>query len=144
MRATILLIISVVLFFAAIAPSEAPTTVPSRTVWDGVYSNEQLARGEKMYMSLCARCHGDNLLGNDDAPTLVDNDFLSHWYDKPLGKLVDLTWKKMPTDGPGRLSRRQSTDITTYLLHENGFPVGNGELVPDAAVLNGILIEAKK
>lgn len=129
---------------AATSLADGPATAPSVSVLDGVYSPEQLARGEKAYMSTCARCHGDNLLGNDDAPALVDNDFLSHWYGNSVGKLVDLTWKKMPTDGPGRLSRRQATDITTYLLHENGFPAGTGDLVSDAHVLNGILIEPKK
>jgi len=129
---------------AATGPTTEPTTGPSRSVNDGIYSAIQVARGKKSYSSLCARCHGDNLLGNDDAPALVDNDFLGHWYGKTLGKLVDLTWKKMPTDGPGRLNRRQSTDITTYLLSENGYPVGKSDLPPDAGVLNGILIQRAK
>jgi mono/diheme cytochrome c family protein len=144
MRAILLLMIPVVLFGAAAAPSTGPTTAPSRSVCDGIYSDAQMHRGEKAYGTLCARCHGDNLLGNDDAPALVDTDFLEHWYGKPLGKLVDVTWKKMPTDGPGRISRRQSTDITAYLLSQNGYPSGKSDLVPDAAVLNGILIKAKQ
>ena len=144
MRAITLLILCVVLTTGALAaPTTLPTTNPSRTVLDGVYSPEQLARGEKAYLGLCARCHGENLLGNDDAPALVDKDFLDHWYDKPLGKLVDLTWKKMPTDGPGRMNRKQSTDITTYLLSQNGYPAGTDDLPPDPAGLNSLLIKAK-
>ena len=142
MRAISLLIFPILL--AAAAPSTNPTTAPSGSVNNGIYSDAQLARGKKAYSSLCARCHGDNLLGNDDAPALVDKDFLDHWYGQSLGKLVDLTWKKMPSDAPGRLSRKESTDITTYLLSQNGFPAGKSDLVSDAKVLNGILIEAKK
>jgi mono/diheme cytochrome c family protein len=124
--------------------STAPTTGPTRSVLDGVYSADQLARGQKAYLSGCARCHGENLLGNDDAPALIEKDFLNEWNGKPLEKLVEVTWKKMPTDGPGRLSRKQSTDITAYLLNENGFPVGKTDLSSDANVLNGILFETKK
>ncbi len=142
MRVILLLIIPVLV--AAAAPSTNPTTAPSGSVNNGIYSDAQIARGKKFYSSLCARCHGDNLLGNDDAPALVDKEFLGHWYGKPLEKLVDVTWKKMPTDGPGRLSRKQSTDITTYLLSENGYAAGKGDLASDPAVLNGILIEEKK
>jgi mono/diheme cytochrome c family protein len=135
-------------FVAAAAVAADPTTQPAaaapHSVLDGIYSNDQVARGEKAYLSTCARCHGENLLGNDDAPALVDKDFLDHWYGKPLGKLVDLTWEKMPSDAPGRLNRRESTDITTYLLSQNGYPAGKSDLVTDAKVLNGILIEAKK
>jgi len=126
-----------------IAPTTAATTAPSRSVVDGVYSKQQVARGLKAYNSTCARCHGENLLGNDDAPALVDNDFLGHWYGKPVEKLVDVTWKKMPTDGPGRMNRKQSTDITVYLLSENGYPVGKSDLASDAATLNDVVIEAK-
>ena len=151
-RVILLLIIFLVLSVAAGAlsadpatiPSTVPTPAPSRSVLDGVYSTEQVARGEKAYFSSCARCHGDNLLGNDDASALVDNDFLGHWYGKSVGNLVDLTWKKMPTDGPGKLSRKQCTDMAAYLLNQNGYPVGKSDLVSDADVLKNILIEAKK
>jgi mono/diheme cytochrome c family protein len=122
----------------------AATTAPSRTVWDGVYSKDQSDRGKKAYGSLCARCHADNLLGNDDAPKLVEAEFLENWEGKSVGNLVELTQKKMPTDGPGKLTRKQCTDITAYVLSANGFPAGETELAPDLDVLGGILIQAKK
>jgi mono/diheme cytochrome c family protein len=34
-----------------------------RTIWDGVYSEEQAKRGEQLYGEHCARCHGEGLGG---------------------------------------------------------------------------------
>jgi mono/diheme cytochrome c family protein len=122
----------------------AATSAPSHTVWDGVYSSAQAARGQKAYDSLCSRCHGEKLMGNDDAPQLVDQKFLDRWEGKSAGALVEYTRKEMPSDGPGKLTRKQCTDMTAYLLSVNGFPAGQSELLPDLDALNGILIQAKK
>jgi hypothetical protein len=63
----------------------------------------------------------------------VDRDFLDKWNGKSVGTLVELTRKTMPSDGPGKLSRRQCVDIVSYVLSANGFPAGNAELESDAA-----------
>jgi mono/diheme cytochrome c family protein len=47
-------------------------------VWDGVYSKPQAGRGQTAYNSKCARCHGDALLGGENSPALVDQDFLKN------------------------------------------------------------------
>jgi mono/diheme cytochrome c family protein len=137
------------------APSTRPATAPAtaaagtnpasmRTTRDGIYSNDQLARGKKAYNTSCARCHGDTLLGNDDAVALVGDVFVTKWSNQSVGKLVEYTRKEMPSDGPGKLSRKECTDITTYLLNANGFPAGKSELSSDLDSLNGILIQPTK
>jgi mono/diheme cytochrome c family protein len=115
----------------------------TRSVWDGVYSKEQATRGQTAYNSKCARCHGEALLGGEDSPPLVDKDFLEKWNGKSVGSLVELTRKTMPADGPGKLSRQQTTDIVAYLLSANGFPAGAGDLPSDAAVLEEIVFREK-
>ena len=35
----------------------------ARTIWDGVYTEAQAARGEKAYKAACGYCHKDNLAG---------------------------------------------------------------------------------
>jgi cytochrome c5 len=45
-------------FHAATGAQEA-----SRSVWDGVYSEEQAKRGAALYGRECARCHGTDLTG---------------------------------------------------------------------------------
>ena len=115
----------------------------SRSVWSGVFSKEQVSRGQKAYNSQCARCHGEALLGGENSPPLVEQDFTDRWNGKSVGNLVDFTRKTMPSDGPGKLSRRQCTDIIAYLLSANGFPAGKSDLESDEANLNEILIELK-
>ncbi len=121
----------------------ASAVAASRLVWSGVYSQDQASRGQKAYNSQCARCHGEALLGGENSPPLADPDFLEKWYGKSVGSLVDFTRKTMPSDGPGKLSRRQCTDMIAYLLSANGFPAGESDLDSDAAVLNEILIQPK-
>ena len=116
----------------------------ANSVWDGVYSKAQSSRGQKLYESQCSRCHGEALLGGENSPPLVDKDFLEKWQDKSVGSLVELTRKTMPSDGPGKLTRSQCTDIIAYLLSSNGYPSGETELPSDPAVLDEILIQPKK
>jgi quinoprotein glucose dehydrogenase len=116
----------------------------TRSVWEGVYSNEQVSRGKKAFNSLCARCHGEGLLGNDDSPALVEADFLKDIEGKTVGSLVERTRKTMPSDGPGKLSRQQCTDITAYVLSSNGFPAGKSELQTNPESQNQILIRQNK
>src|SRR4051794_17020042 len=67
-----------------LAQTSAPSSAPARSVWDGVYSKDQAERGRKAYDSLCARCHGEKLGGNDDAPALADEPFLKSWEGKSV------------------------------------------------------------
>ena len=82
-------------------------------------------------------------MGGENSPPLVDKDFLATWNGKSVGSLVELTRKTMPSDGPGKLSRRLCTDIAAYILNANGFPTGKSELDPDVATQNEILIQPK-
>jgi mono/diheme cytochrome c family protein len=116
----------------------------SRSVWDGVYAKEQAARGEAEYLNHCARCHGENLLGGEESPALVEEDFLAKWNGKTAGELVERIRKTMPTDGPGTLSQKQCTDVTAYLLSVNEFPAGEKEMASDLTALNEIRIEPKR
>ena len=115
----------------------------SRSVWDSVYTKEQAVRGRTAYRSLCARCHGDALLGGENSPPLAGEDFLDKWNGKTVGELVERTRKTMPSDGPGKISRRQTTDLIAYLLSENAYPAGKTELEPDPVVLEDIQIKPK-
>ena len=103
-----------------------------------------MARGKKAYNSQCARCHGEALGGGEDSPALVDETFFKGWSGKTVGRLVEYTREEMPSDGPGKLTRRQCTDIAAFLLNANGFPAGMTELESDLDVLNQILITPKK
>ena len=81
---------------------EASAAEP-RSIWDGVYSNEQASRGKNAYLAKCADCHGKSLVGIDDAAPLIDEDFLKKWNGKSVGRLIDVTRRTMPTESPGTL-----------------------------------------
>ncbi len=48
----------------------------------------------------------------------------------------------MPKDDPGRLSPEEYSAIISYLLRENGYPVGEEDLASDVPALRDILVEA--
>lgn len=116
----------------------------SRSVWDGVYSDEQAKRGQSAYLDECARCHSDTLLGAGDAgPPLVGEVFISKWNGQSVGDLFELVRTTMPQDSAGRLTRQQTSDILACVLQGNGFPPGQRALDTDLAALNMIKIQAK-
>jgi len=141
MRSAIVRILGAMLVPMLVAAGGAAA---SHSVWDGVYSKEQAGRGQTAYNSKCARCHGDALLGGEDSPPLADQDFLEKWNGKSVGHLVELIRTTMPSDGPGKLSRRQSADIVAYVLSANGFPAGKSDMPTETEALEEILLTAKK
>jgi hypothetical protein len=87
----------------------------------------QAARGEQLYKSQCAGCHGNALEGTS-GPPLAGDGFLSNWSAKPLANLVDKIQKTMPFNLPGSLSRSQSIDLAAYVLQVGQFYAGQAEL----------------
>ena len=116
----------------------------SRSVWDGVYTKEQSARGKGVYLEECAKCHGENLGGGESAPGLVGTEFLQKWNGKTANDLFETIRKTMPSDDPGNLSRRQYADITAFILNTNEFPAGQKEMESTAAAMGELRIEPKK
>jgi quinoprotein glucose dehydrogenase len=130
------LVVSVVFLF--------PFALLCRPAGEGVYTKQQAARGQALYAEECAKCHGENLSGGDDSPELAGASFTARWKGKKLSALFTLISKTMPTDDPGHLSTRQTTDLTAFILSSNGFPAGPDELPNNPAALNDIAIEARK
>jgi mono/diheme cytochrome c family protein len=118
---------------------------PSRTIWDGVYTEAQAKRGETVYFSTCVRCHGPQLQGgNDGAGPLTGPTFNGNWNDVPLGQMVDRMRATMPLDKPNTLTRQQIADVLTYILSVNKVPAGKTELPRQVDILNTITFKATK
>jgi S-disulfanyl-L-cysteine oxidoreductase SoxD len=117
---------------------------PSRSVWDGVYTEEQAKRGAALCDRECASCHGTDLTGADEVPSLAGPAFLANWDGLTVGDLSERVRRSMPPNNPGQLSRRQIADILCHLLSVNGFPAGKTELEPKTELLKQIRIEATK
>jgi mono/diheme cytochrome c family protein len=112
------------------------------SVWDGVYSAEQTARGEELYMKQCASCHAADLSGSGQAPELSGDDFKKEWDGKTLGDLFDRIATTMPADRPGTLTAEQNADVIALVLKSNGFPVGMMELKGDSDLLKLVRFQA--
>ena len=125
--------------------AQQPTqATESRSVWDGVYTEEQAKRGEAIYHKECASCHGDTLIGGGGAAPLTGANFLSNWNGLTLGDLFDRIRKTMPQGNLGKLSKQQDADVLSYILEFNKFPTGKTELQRQVEFLREIRFEATK
>jgi cytochrome c len=128
--------------FCALRAQEPPSS--GRSVWDGVYTEEQAKRGETLYEKQCSACHGDKLAGRESAPPLTGGAFLANWNGLPLSDLFERVRRTMPQNAPGKLSRQQNADILAFVLSFNKFPPGKTELYRQAEMLKEIRFEAAK
>lgn len=113
----------------------------SRSVWDGVYTPAQAERGSAFYVKECASCHGEGLMGQDDAPGLIGPDFLSTWGGQTVGDLFEQTRKSMPMDNANSFSRQEYLDVVAFMLKANGFPAGTAEMPRATADLTQLRID---
>jgi mono/diheme cytochrome c family protein len=133
---------SAALLAVALVPTPGATQSPSRSTWSGVYSRAQAERGLELYLSTCAQCHGPDMTGIDSAPPLAGGRFAANWNGVSLGDMVERIRISMPQNSPGTLSRAQIADVTAYILQQNGFPAGEGELPRQTALLRTIAYDA--
>lgn len=125
------------------APSQSSDD-PSRSVWDGVYTDGQAERGHSLYHENCENCHGTSLVGEGEASPLAGAQFLSSWNGLTVGDLFERVRTTMPLNDPGRLSAQQNADILAYILSFNIFPAGKTVLPHKVELLKEIRIEATK
>ena len=123
--------------------AQAPQS-ETRSVWDGVYTEEQANRGEELYRKECASCHGGTLVGGGGAAPLTGGTFLSNWNGLTVGDLFDRIRKTMPQGSLGKLNKQQDADVLAYLLSFNKFPAGKSEMPKQVEFLKEIRFEATK
>jgi S-disulfanyl-L-cysteine oxidoreductase SoxD len=131
-----------VLLAAVTSPRSTPGVQQpaSRTTKDGIFTAEQAKRGEILYQTVCATCHGAALTGVEAAPPLTGASFAASWDGAALGDLFDRIRISMPQDKPGTVSRQQTADLVAYILSFNKAPAGKIELPPEIEVLKAIKI----
>jgi mono/diheme cytochrome c family protein len=117
---------------------------PTKSIWDGVYTEAQAARGKDLYANQCSSCHGAELTGGEMAPGLAGGEFISGWDGLTVGDLFERIRISMPQNAPGTLSGQQNADILSFVFSVNKFPTGSEELAKEAGILKTIKFEAKK
>ena len=125
------------------ATPQAPETQTTKSVWDGVYTEDQAARGLKVFADQCAKCHGPDMTGGD-APPLAGSEFASDWDDLSVGDLAERLRVSMPQDKPQSLTREQTADLIAAIMKQNHMPAGQAELPPQAEALKQIKYKANK
>jgi mono/diheme cytochrome c family protein len=122
----------------------APAQVaPSHSAAEGVFTDAQAKRGEDVYASRCAQCHGDDLVSRDDeSPSLSGLAFTSSWVGKTLGDRFKIVRTTMPPTDPGGIDEQTCIDIVAFILKFNGYPAGEQEMPAETGVLETIRIDA--
>jgi glucose/arabinose dehydrogenase/mono/diheme cytochrome c family protein len=107
----------------------------SRSVWDGVYTQQQANRGKTLYADQCANCHGAELNGSDETPALVGDRFMAKWGNRSVDEFFETIRVSMPADRPASLSRPKTADLVAYIFGANKIPVGAAELGTQSEIL---------
>ncbi|MES1254695.1 MAG: cytochrome c [Acidobacteriota bacterium] len=122
------------------ARAQAPAAA---SVWSGVYTEAQAARGMAIYKQRCISCHGDKLDGGM-GPSIAGPDFMAEWQGRSASDLFERTQLTMPLDDPGKLTPKEVADLLAYVFSVNTFPAGQAELPADRDALAPIRIQASK
>ena len=117
----------------------------ARSIWDGVFTEDQAERGHVQYDTRCAECHGDELEGDlVEAPALSGSEFLWKFNGSTLDHIFERVHRDMPLTNSGTLSRKVSAELVAYMLQQSGLPAGKTELPGDERMLKSIRIDAEK
>jgi mono/diheme cytochrome c family protein len=125
-----------ILAWAVVSFAEQPQRP---TVWTGIYTAEQAARGHAAYDADCGSCHQSDLSGYGDL--LAGSVFMNHWREDNLGSFYNRLRATMPRGAPASLSDQKYLEIVAFILQSNGFPAGKADLT--LAALKSIQIEEK-
>jgi mono/diheme cytochrome c family protein len=104
-----------------------------RSTMTGVYTADQAARGEQIYMNICVSCH--------PPATYTGETFRTSWGSRPLSELFTAITEKMPKNDPGSLTADEYAEVVAYLLQMNGIPAGKADLPGDVEALKTIRVE---
>ena len=104
------------------------------TVADGVFTADQVSRGEQTFRDVCSACH--------DTVEFSGGRFRLTWVGLTAGDLFDTIATLMPEGDPGSLSPAQYASVVAYLLDLNGYPAGETPLPTSLSALQALEIVA--
>ena len=120
---------------ASIADAQSTDSTAGKSVWQGVYTEEQATRGDTEHQNNCSSCHGTEKYAGDA--------FTKNWVGRTVFDLFDQIRTTMPDDNPGGLSVQQYKDVVAYILKTNGIPAGTDSLPNDPEAMRLLRIDAK-
>ena len=108
----------------------------SPSIYSGVYTEEQAARGLAIQEQECVACHSPDDWGGGSV--------LLGYTGMTAYDLVNRLRETMPMDEPGRLSLQQYTDLAALIFKLNGAPAGSEELSSDPSELARVRLEYRR
>lgn len=121
-----------VLLAASLAARQADQKPPAaRSTMSGVYSAEQAAKGEELYLTLCTGCHSSRTYAS----------LATAWTGRPVLELFDLVQTTMPKNDAGSLTSEETARILAFMLKINRVPAGKTELSVNRTELAQIRFE---
>ena len=119
--------------------------IPTRSVWSGIYTTAQAARGEKVYRGQCVFCHMDFLEGDpsEGPPPLAGPHFMTNWDGASVADLAR-HMHTQPNDDPSDMYGTTAADLVAFILSYNKIPAGDTELPTDRSIQAQIRIDAQK
>src|SRR6185369_11126952 len=132
--------IRVLMLFALVVLTSSILSAQNKTVWDGVYTQQQAERGASSFASNCARCHAATPNG-EEGRNLVGKAFWDSFRESTVDHLLDYVSKNMPNGAGGSLNANTYADLVAFILSRNDIPSGTAELTKESA--NGVQIIAK-
>jgi cytochrome c len=119
-RIIIVPVIVIVAAWLVVACSGKSSTSPAATTTAAGTTAGQLASaGQTVFVSRCAKCHGDKGQGIT-GPILIGGQNTLDKYGTAQG-LLNFIDTSMPLDAPGSLSQQDYLDVVSFLLVQNNF-----------------------
>jgi quinoprotein glucose dehydrogenase len=149
--AIVALALLVPVFGAAVAAGEdapsaqapGPAAGSGTSVWDGVFSPAQAARGKQEYLPACGQCHSEDLLGAM-GPALTGPAFMERWNGSTVNDLVQMIRRTMPQEAPDSLEPDVYLDIASYMLTSAGVPTGAVDLPAEPEAMKQVTITSRR
>ena len=116
----------------------AQTSTPRRTVWDGVYTEAQAARGQTAFGQSCAGCHALTAARQGAARGRT---ILEEFRAENRRRSARVRQHQHAERRPGSLNESTYRDIVAVMLKSNGFPAGTSEL--ERNTISGVQIIPK-
>ena len=107
---------------AAAGPS--PTAIIAATA--------QVDRGKTLFAMHCAKCHGEQGQGGEEAPRIIGNPSPIKGH-KTAQALFDFVRSEMPFDAPGSLDAQVYWDVLAFILDANRLLPPDTNLGPENA-----------
>jgi len=118
---------------AVMALNEPDAAAQSKTVWQGVYTQQQATRGAASFSANCARCHSTETNDEGRRP-LVGKAFWQSFRESTVDRLLDYVSKNMPNGAAaGTLDANTYADLVAFILSRNDLPAGTAELNKESA-----------